>query len=156
MIMQQDLTTQNDNTPAVRSKYLDIADQWAREHDWRHEDAARWMLGLAGGLHLLDFERDGFKPEDVSRVVQAWHGEDWDVWSGGFTLALRDGRWASLYCFALLRDFSDPEDTSVKVEIVPEGYDEQVANPCDPELRVFEAGTDLPELQEYLQRLSIS
>lgn len=145
----------NDNVPrAGSSRYLDMAEQWAAEQGWYHWNAARWIRGLAGGLHRLEPRRDGFRAEDVVRVVQAWHGDDWEVWEGGFVVELRDGRHARLECFALLFDWSYPDESRVTVTIEPNGYDEKIANPWDPDHRVFEDGADLPELQDYLRRLA--
>ena len=87
----------NDNVArGGSSRCLDLAEQWAAEEGWHHWNAARWIRGLAGGLHRLDPRRDGFRAEGVVRVVQAWHGDDWEVWEGGFVVELRDGRTARL------------------------------------------------------------
>ena len=133
---------------------LDLAEQWAAEEGWHHWNAARWIRGLAGGLHRLAPRRDSFRAEDVVCVVQAWHGDDWDVWEGGFVVELRDGRTARLECFALLFDWSCPEESRVTASIEPKGYDERIANPWEPDHRLFEDGAALPELQAFLRRLA--
>jgi len=145
----------NDNVARVgSSRCLDLAKQWAAEEGWHPWNAARWIRGLAGELHRLDPRRDGFRAEDVVRVVQAWHGDDWEVWEGGFVVELRDGRTARLECFALLFDWSCPEESRVAASIEPKGYDERTANRWEPDHRHFEDGAALPELQAFLRRLA--
>ncbi len=135
----------NDNAPkAGSSRYLDMAERWAAERDCRHLDAAQWIRGLAGGLHHLDSAKHGFRPDDIVHVAQAWHGSDFDVWRGGFVLDLKGGRRARMECFSLLRDWTDPDESAIRVTIEPADYDEKTSNPWDPDHRLFEDGADLP------------
>ncbi len=116
-----------------------------------------YLSGFAGSLALVDRENAGepgrhdLQAETVACVTRAWGDFEQDAWAGGFVLELLDGRRVYLESYANGAEWGPGSCVSiVPVEIGRKTP--RLPSPHGSEL--YDGVEDLPELGEYLRRLT--